>query len=68
MNFNIISVFNIGTKMRNIKDLKKMNCARKMNRVAKFAKDEISNFYTILKEVTHWGVKPEIPRKEREGE
>ena len=31
-------------------------------------RSEISNFYTGLKEVTNWGLKLEIPRKEREGE
>lgn len=31
-------------------------------------RSEISNFYTDLKEVTNWGLKQEIPRKEREGE
>jgi hypothetical protein len=31
-------------------------------------KSEISNFYADLKEVTHWDLKPEIHRKEREGE
>ncbi len=31
-------------------------------------RSEISIFYTDVKEVTRWDLKPEIPRKEREGE
>jgi hypothetical protein len=30
-------------------------------------RSKISKFYADLKEVTHWDLKPETPRKEREG-